>query len=264
MIGLRARTEVAQLMIASSRRWRAEVVKRRLELQQAGKKGEELLRVGMPRTIAPHTHTHTHHCTLTHHRTRETDGLLRLGAFAGWRVLVVHYADVKRGEGLKRLIEAGGGEVCPTSATLPSGLTMAFFNDRPDESSDLVRPLDTTRATLRTHRTHAIQHDSTLMVSFRVKVVALRRAKVPVLTAEYIGDFLTRYPQPPVDRYNFTSPAFAYQRRPRGATGATANSAGGSSVSLLGSGGGGGASAAATAASTAAGVKKLSTRTVRK
>ncbi|ELR25747.1 Subunit of DNA polymerase II [Acanthamoeba castellanii str. Neff] len=193
--------EVAQLMIASSRRWRAEVVKRRLELQQAGKKGEELLRVG---------------------------------AFAGWRVLVVHYADVKRGEGLKRLIEAGGGEVCPTSATLPSGLTMAFFNDRPDESSDLV--------------------------------VALRRAKVPVLTAEYIGDFLTRYPQPPVDRYNFTSPAFAYQRRPRGATGATANSAAGSSVSLLGSGGGGGggASAAATAASTAAGVKKLSTRTVRK
>lgn len=104
------------------------------------------------------------------------------------------------------------------------------------------------------------------MVSFRVKVVALRRAKVPVLTAEYIGDFLTRYPQPPVDRYNFTSPAFAYQRRPRGATGATANSAAGSSVSLLGSGGGGGggASAAATAASTAAGVKKLSTRTVRK
>jgi hypothetical protein len=100
-----------------------------------------------------------------------------------------------------------------------------------------------------------------------VKVVALRRAKVPVLTAEYIGDFLTRYPQPPVDRYNFTSPAFAYQRRPRGATGggATANSAaGGSSVSLLGSGGGGGASAAVTAASTAAGVKKLSTRTVRK
>lgn len=53
---------------------------------------------------------------------------------------MVHYADVKRGEGLKRLIEAGGGEVCPTSSTLPSGLTMAFFNDRPDESSDLVRP----------------------------------------------------------------------------------------------------------------------------
>lgn len=154
MIGLRARTEVAQLMIASSRRWRAEVVKRRLELQQAGKKGEELLRVGTPRTTNPHTH----YCTTAHttqpHTPHEIDGLLCLGAFAGWRVLVVHYADVKRGEGLKRLIEAGGGEVCPTSATLPSGLTMAFFNDRPDESSDLVRPLDTTRATHRTHRTH--------------------------------------------------------------------------------------------------------------
>ena len=63
---------------------------------------------------------------------------------------MVHYADVKRGEGLKRLIEAGGGEVCPTSATLPSGLTMAFFNDRPDESSDLVRPYnDTTHDTTR-------------------------------------------------------------------------------------------------------------------
>jgi hypothetical protein len=49
--------EVAQLMIASSRRWRAEVVKRRLELQQAGKKGEELLRVGTPRTIARTHHT---------------------------------------------------------------------------------------------------------------------------------------------------------------------------------------------------------------
>jgi len=47
------RAEVAQLMIASSRRWRAEVVKRRLELQQAGKKGEELLRVG-----TPHARTH--------------------------------------------------------------------------------------------------------------------------------------------------------------------------------------------------------------
>jgi hypothetical protein len=38
--------ELSQQMIASSRRWRAEVIKRRLELQQAGKKGEELLRVG--------------------------------------------------------------------------------------------------------------------------------------------------------------------------------------------------------------------------
>ncbi len=54
------RAEVAQLMIASSRRWRAEVVKRRLELQQAGKKGEELLRVGTPRTISPaRTHART-------------------------------------------------------------------------------------------------------------------------------------------------------------------------------------------------------------
>jgi len=71
---------------------------------------------------------------------------------------VVHYADVKRGEGLKRLIEAGGGEICPTSATLPSGLTMAFFNDRPDESSDLVRPYnDTTRHDTTRHTTRHSQ-----------------------------------------------------------------------------------------------------------
>lgn len=57
-------------MIASSRRWRAEVVKRRLELQQAGKKGEELLRVGMPRTIA--TLITALHCA----HTTETDGTL--------------------------------------------------------------------------------------------------------------------------------------------------------------------------------------------
>jgi hypothetical protein len=93
--------------------------------------------------------------------------------------------------------------------------------------------------------------------------VALRRAKVPTLTAEYIGDFLTHHPQPATDRYNFASPAFAYNRRPRSAASAAAATATlAPSASLLSSATTTTTNAAATAASTAAGVKKLSTRTV--
>jgi hypothetical protein len=94
--------------------------------------------------------------------------------------------------------------------------------------------------------------------------VALRRAKVPTLTAEYIGDFLTHHPQPATDRYNFASPAFAYNRRPRSAASAAAAATAtlAPSASLLSSATTTTTNAAATAASTAAGVKKLSTRTV--
>jgi hypothetical protein len=50
------------------------------------------------------------------------------------------HTEAKRGDGLRRLIEAGGGEVFPANAAQPQNLTFAFFNEKPDESGELVRP----------------------------------------------------------------------------------------------------------------------------